>query len=567
MAICSLKLGFISRSDGKSSVGFSAYISGSKAVDKRTGQSFNFSHKNEVKTAKILAPEDAPSWALDRRTLWNQVEVFEDHIANLRFQNETSKQKFVNSAQTAQTVMGAIPIEFTFEQAEACVEGFLKSRFVSRGLIVDYAIHDDKGNPHFHALVTRRPLVDGAFSQRKDSEIVSRTEHMVTRKTWEVVANKHLKMAGLDLRIDCRSKEDQGSLLLATQHEGWYAQHLAGKGEYSRIVADNEAIRQRNVEIIVERPEAIIHEVALKRTTFTAKHIEEEIIRHVGGDEKLFALLKSKVEGLEINPDLILSASNSDTVYDANSMRIVAKNFAEHVLQKPDAVLPVGENIDREKIYTSADYKAKEERITGVADTLNSTSRSIEASVVTKAIQAREVELKCDLSEEQRSAIHHLCSGSDIRVLNGKAGTGKTTLLKAVAEAYQESGYTVMGTSFQGKAVEIMQKEIDIPCRTLDSFIYHWNKQDGYRSQVDSGKLWGRPYLYAFQKMKALEEYRFTDKHVLIVDEANMIAGKLWEPFLKEASANSRVKCNTSDAISSIAKRGCCHENIHTFEP
>jgi len=72
MAIYSLKLGFISRSDGKSSVGFSAYISGSKSVDKRIGQSFNFSHKQEVKTARILAPEGSPTWVYDRRVLWNQ---------------------------------------------------------------------------------------------------------------------------------------------------------------------------------------------------------------------------------------------------------------------------------------------------------------------------------------------------------------------------------------------------------------------------------------------------------------------------------------------------------------
>lgn len=536
MAIYSLNLGFISRSDGKSSVGFSAYISGSKGFDKRTDQAFNFSHKKEVLVSRILAPKGTPDWTLDRVTLWNQVEAFEDHIAGLRFQNEESREKFINSAQTAQTVMGAIPIEFTADQAEACVEDFLKKRFVSRGLIVDYAIHGDKGNPHFHALVTRRVLEESGFSHRKDREIVSRPEHMVTRKVWEEVGNKHLKQAGLDVRIDCRSKEDQGSLFLATHHEGWHAQNLADQGQYSRLVAENEEVRQRNIEIMVEKPEALLHEISLKRTTFTQKHIEDEIIRRVGGDATLFALLKSRLEAIDVKPELILSQANDNVVYDAGEMRRLARAFATSVLESKDTVHCVGENTNREKAYTTQEYKAQEETIRACADKLNGSHRSIDSSLIHQAIINREAELEESLSKEQKDAIFHLCSGSDLRILNGRAGTGKTTLLKAVAEVYQQSGYTVWGTSFQGKAVEIMQQEISIPCRTLDSFRFYWNKQDAKQQEIDSGMLWGRSYLYAFQTVKDLEAYRFTNNHVLIVDEANMIRGNLWEPFLKEAS-------------------------------
>lgn len=81
---------------------------------------------------------------------------------------------------------------------------------------------------------------------------------------------------------------ERGSLLLPTAHEGWYAQRLAESGQYSRIVADNEAVRQKNIEILCKNPAALIQEVALKRTTFTRRHVEEEIMRRVGGDEKLF---------------------------------------------------------------------------------------------------------------------------------------------------------------------------------------------------------------------------------------------------------------------------------------
>jgi len=550
MAIYSLNLGFISRSEGRSAVGFSAYISASRQQDLRTGVSYNYDCKNDVIVSRVLAPEGAPEWAKHSSSLWNTVEHFEDHIAVLRFRGNSgnserdqkslvAKEQFLNSTQTAQTIMGAIPIEFTQAQAEACVEEFLKERFVSRGLVIEYAIHWDAGNPHFHGLIARRPLVEGELSQRKDRDIVTKAELLVTRKQWEVVANKHLALAGHEVRIDSRSYADQGLSLLPTHHEGWYAQRLAERGEYSRIVADNDEIRQKNIEILCNKPEDLVQEVALKRTIFTRKHLEEEIIRRVGGDEKLFSILKAKVDGLEIPSELILRQANDNRSSDTfeGGLQKLASQFTDQLLSKDDIAHRVGENLNRDAVFTSASYKKQEDQIRTYGDVLQAReSKTVASDLVAKAIQNRETELGFALSEEQRLAIAHLCSGSDVRVLNGKAGTGKTTLLTAVAEAYEESGYRVLGTSFQGKAVEIMEQEIGISCKTLDSFKVAWEKHQTYCDLLDAGKLWGRPYEYAVDKVKELEKYRFTEKDVVIVDEANMIGNHLWEPFLKEAT-------------------------------
>jgi hypothetical protein len=154
VAIYSINLGFISRTEGRSSVGFSAYISDSRHEDVRTGDVYNYSNKEDVVVSRVLAPEGTPEWELNPATLWNHVEKREDEIADLRFRADPKnpektqktlafKEKFLSSAQTAQTVMGALPIELTQVQAEACVEEFLKSRFVSRNLVVHYAIHWD----------------------------------------------------------------------------------------------------------------------------------------------------------------------------------------------------------------------------------------------------------------------------------------------------------------------------------------------------------------------------------------------------------------------------------------
>ncbi|HUX78159.1 MAG TPA: AAA family ATPase, partial [Alphaproteobacteria bacterium] len=378
---------------------------------------------------------------------------------------------------------------------------------------------------------------DEGFSQRKDRDIVSKPELLVTRKQWEEVANKHLARGGHEIRIDSRSHADRESFFLPTVHEGWHAQRLAERGQYSRIVADNEAIRQKNIEILCQNPAALIQEVALKRTTFTRRHIEEEIIRRVGGDEKLFCLLKAKVEDIDLPSELVLKGANENSVFEERDLRDLATKFTDRLLANQEMTSEIGENLNRDRVFTSTLYKKQEEYVLELADTLHQRStKEVAEDTILQAIEKGEVELGSGFSEEQKVAITHLCSGSDMRLLNGKAGTGKTTLLKTVARAYQQAGYQVLGTSFQGKAVEIMEQEIGIPCKTLDSFKVAWEKHQAQKDYVESGKLWGRPYIYAFSRMKELEQHRLTDKNVILVDEANMIGGRLWEPFLKEAT-------------------------------
>jgi len=233
-----------------------------------------------------------------------------------------------------------------------------------------------------------------------------------------------------------------------------------------------------------------------------------------------------------------LKRANEGVVFESRELRDLAAKLTDRLLVDQEVVSEVGGNLNRDRIFTSTLYKKQEEHLLELATALDQRStKEIPEDGLGRAIEKGEEELGSPFSEEQRTAIAHLCSGSDIRLLNGKAGTGKTTLLKAVAHAYQEAGFDVLGTSFQGKAVEIMEQEIGIPCKTLDSFLYAWNEHQVQKDLVESGKLWGRPYLYAFQRMKALEKNRFTANNVIIVDEANMVGGHLWEPFLEEASS------------------------------
>ena len=101
-------------------------------------------------------PPHAPPSFSDRATLWNSVELYEK----------------TGNAQLAREIDAALPIELSREEQIRLVREYCSSQFVSRGMCVDFAIHDtDSGNPHCHIMLTMRPLVErGAWAAKSKKE-------------------------------------------------------------------------------------------------------------------------------------------------------------------------------------------------------------------------------------------------------------------------------------------------------------------------------------------------------------------------------------------------------------
>ena len=76
------------------------------------------------------------------------------------------------NAQLAREIDAALPIELSREEQIRLVREYCSSQFVSRGMCVDYAIHDTgKGNPHCHIMLTMRPLDErGAWAAKSQKE-------------------------------------------------------------------------------------------------------------------------------------------------------------------------------------------------------------------------------------------------------------------------------------------------------------------------------------------------------------------------------------------------------------
>lgn len=127
-------------------------------------------------------------------------------------------------------------------------------------------------------------------------------------------------------------------------------------------------------------------------------------------------------------------------------------------LADPAVVPLIGHGATIERAYSLASVLATEGAI---ADTLarSLTRRDAAACAerVGPAIAAVEADLGCPLSDEQRQAAEAICSsGRGAELVVGVAGSGKTTMLAAVATAYRAAGCEVVGAATAGQAARAL---------------------------------------------------------------------------------------------------------------
>lgn len=120
----------------------------------------------------------------------------------------------------------------------------------------------------------------------------------------------------------------------------------------------------------------------------------------------------------------------------------------------------------------------------------------LDPKVLKKSIAEMEEERGFKLSPEQRKAAEFTCCGSGgVAVVQGWAGTGKTTVSDAVVKAYRASGFQVIGCSTAWKAAQKLQAESGITSYSIAQMV----------DQLGKGKM------------------QLTSKSVVLVDEAGMM--------------------------------------------
>lgn len=109
-----------------------------------------------------------------------------------------------------------------------------------------------------------------------------------------------------------------------------------------------------------------------------------------------------------------------------------------------------------------------------------------------------------------------------LKVITGVPGSGKTTLINSVAEAYRSAGYRLRGLAVANSAVEVLLRETTVPSQSIAKEFFGWDRQRaGDERNAPRSPL--------------------TDRDVLVVDEVGTCGTEAGRALLEEAARSGAV--------------------------
>ncbi|TCV67410.1 Ti-type conjugative transfer relaxase TraA [Neorhizobium sp. S3-V5DH] len=489
MAIAHFSASIVSRGSGRSVVLSAAYRHCAKMEFEREARTIDYTRKQGLLYEEFLLPAEAPKWVrsliADRsvsgasEAFWNKVEAFEKRA----------------DAQLARDLTIALPLELSAEQNIALVRDFVEKHILAKGMVADWVYHDNPGNPHIHLMTTLRPLSDDGFGSKKvavvgeDGQPVrtksgkilyelwagSTDDFNVLRDGWFERLNHHLALGGIDLRIDGRSYEKQGIDLQPTIHLGVGAKAIERKAESRGVRPElerielNEHRRSENTRRIMRNPAIVLDLIMREKSVFDERDIAKVVHRYID-DPAVFQQLMIRII---LNPDVL--RLQRDTIDFATGAKLPSR-YSTRAMIRLEATMA-----------RQATWLSERE------------GRGVSQSALDATFRRHE-----RLSDEQKAAIERVAGPARITAVVGRAGAGKTTMMKAAREAWELDGYRVVGGALAGKAAEGLEKEAGIESRTLASWELRWNR--------------GRDVL--------------DDKTIFVMDEAGMVASKQMAGFV-----------------------------------
>jgi ATP-dependent exoDNAse (exonuclease V) alpha subunit len=165
---------------------------------------------------------------------------------------------------------------------------------------------------------------------------------------------------------------------------------------------------------------------------------------------------------------------------------------------------------DAEKRYTTEGLLANERQIVdGAAGRANEQTGVLSRELVERVLS----EWQSPLNEDQIAAVRQLSSsGRGVDAVTAVAGSGKTTLVGALAAAYRAAGWEVVGAAPTGRAARQLKDTAGVPAETMHAMLL----------QLASGT-------------------RFSSRTLLVLDEAGMAPTRLTARLLV-AAEEARAK-------------------------
>jgi hypothetical protein len=266
-------------------------------------------------------------------------------------------------------------------------------------------------------------------------------------------------------------RKSKGAMQVSDRHEGWRAR------------ADEMGFRAPQPELAVTAPE---HHLAGNREILTRLTETKAVFRH---------------------QDIVtaIAADLIGTKTGAQGATAMITERVEAVLQDAE-IVPLNPDQLGQKFYSTREMVAFEQELAGMAHHMKGSyfglSPTMRHTPTLSGVPA--------LSEEQSAAVAHACGTNRLAIVEGAAGSGKTTTLSAVAQAYQRAGYRVIGTAVAWRAALQLGEECGIGSRALDSWLVR--HRDG--------------------------QAVFDGKTVLVVDEAGLLSTRQMHAVLSVAQAS-----------------------------
>ncbi len=489
----------ISRGAGRSIVSAAAYRHRARMMDEQAGTSFSYrGGSRELVHEELALPNQIPAWlttAIDGQSvaraseaLWNALDAFETRA----------------DAQLARELIIALPEELTRAENIALVREFVRDSFTSKGMVADWVYHDKDGNPHIHLMTTLRPLTEKGFGPKKvpvlgedgkplrvvtpdrpNGKIVYRlwAGDKETMKAWKIAwaetANRHLALAGHEVRLDGRSYAEQGLDGIAQKHLGPEKAALARKGVEMYFAPADLARRQEMADRLLAEPKLLLKQLGNERSTFDEKDIAKALHRYVD-DPVDFANIRARLMA-------------SDELVTLRPQRL----DAETGKASEPAVFTTREILRIEYDMARSAEVLSERKGFGVS--------GARVAAAIKRVETADPAKPFKLDAEQVDAVRHVTGDCGIAAVVGLAGAGKSTLLAAARVAWESEGRRVIGAALAGKAAEGLEDSSGIRSRTLASWEIAWA---GGRETLHHGD-------------------------VLVVDEAGMVSSQQMARVLK----------------------------------
>jgi conjugative relaxase-like TrwC/TraI family protein len=160
-----------------------------------------------------------------------------------------------------------------------------------------------------------------------------------------------------------------------------------------------------------------------------------------------------------------MSAGNHLYEKLVSAWKYLKKNYSLPETEKKNYLVALGE-FRGEMVFTTKETYKNEKKIEGLYHEL----KEKQMPIVSRVRVLSRIENK-PLTMGQKEAVLNILCGKRVSVIQGYAGTGKTTMLREVKSLLKQYSLKEMiGLSFTGKAANVMNTEAGIDAMTIDGF-------------------------------------------------------------------------------------------------